>query len=71
MSVYAGKDATGFELTVNLGVWAVNFFISLGGLFVTLFLLISHDDLETTCIEPMELSNNLNQVKINDVFFNP
>ena len=60
MTVYADKDASGFQLSVNLGCWAINFFDSLAGLFISLFLLISHDDLETGCIEPVELSNNLN-----------
>ena len=64
MTVYAAKDASSFELSVNLACWVTNFFVSLGGLFISLFLLISHDDLTTGCIEPVELSNSLNQVSL-------
>ncbi len=60
MTVYAAKDATSFDLSLNLGCWVINFFTSLGGLFISLFLLISHDDLSSGCIEPIELSNNMN-----------
>lgn len=60
MTVYATKGASSFELSLNLGCWVINFFTSLGGLFISLFLLISHDDLQSGCIEPVELSNNLN-----------
>lgn len=60
MPVFASENASTLELSLNLGCWALNFFASLAGLFISLFLLISHDDLENGSIEPVELSNNLN-----------
>ncbi|CDW72376.1 UNKNOWN [Stylonychia lemnae] len=46
MTVYASKNASSFELSLNLACWVINFFDSLGGLFISLYMLISHDDLE-------------------------
>ena len=60
MALYASKDASSFELSFYLTCWVINFFDSLAGLFISLFLMISHDDLEAGAIEPMELSNTLN-----------
>lgn len=64
MTVYASKNASSFELSMNLFCWVVNFFGSLGGLFISLYMLISHDDLESGCMEPAELSNSMNQVNL-------
>jgi hypothetical protein len=47
-----------------LVVWLFNFIICLINLFVSLFLLISHDDLEAGVLQPIELSDNLSQVRI-------
>ena len=52
-----------WDVSVSLGCWVLGFTDSLVGLFTTLYLLISHDDLETGAIEPMELSNTFNLVK--------
>lgn len=42
--------------------WLTNFIVCLVNLFVSLFLLISHDELEAGVLQPMELSDNLKQV---------
>ena len=60
MPVYVSKDATGFEVSLNLTLWVIGFFDAVAGLFISLYLLISHDDLEVGSIEPMELSNTIN-----------
>ena len=57
----SGKDATAYELGWVLGGWVINFFVALIGLFISLFLMISHEDLEHGYIEPIELSNGLQQ----------
>ena len=59
MTVYAAKDATTFDVSLNLVCWVLAFFDALAGLFLSLYLLISHDDLESGAIEPMELSNTI------------
>lgn len=59
MSLFASKNASSFEIKMNLAVWAVNFAVSLGGLFVSLYLLISHDDMKEGCLEAIELSQHL------------
>jgi len=61
MSLFASKSASSFEINLNITVWALNFFDSLVGLFISLYLLISHDDLKEGCLEAIELSQNLNQ----------
>jgi len=60
MPILLEKDASTFQIGVLLGCWALNFFDSLAGLFISLYMVISHDDLEQDCVEPVELSNNLN-----------
>jgi hypothetical protein len=60
MPILVNKDFSTFDISVLLGCWAINFFDSLAGLFISLFMTISHDDLKEGCIEPVELSNNLN-----------
>ena len=60
MVVYAEEGSTTFDLGLNLTCWGLNFFDALAGLFISLFMLVSHDDLETGLIEPLEMSNNLN-----------
>ena len=56
MSLFASKSASSFEINLNITVWALNFFDSLVGLFISLYLLISHDDLKEGCLEAIELS---------------
>lgn len=60
MPILLEKDASTFQMGALLGCWALNFFDSLAGLFISLYMVISHDDLEQDCVEPVELSNNLN-----------
>lgn len=62
MAILAANGATLFDVSMTLGAWFFNFIATLAGLFITLFLLISHDDLQSSFIEPVELSNNLNSV---------
>jgi hypothetical protein len=52
------------EVSRVLIAWALNFIASLAGLFISLYLLISHDDLNSNFITPIELSNNLNTVSL-------
>jgi hypothetical protein len=45
MGVYAADDASTFQVSMQLGLCVINFFNSLAALFITIFLLISHEDL--------------------------
>jgi hypothetical protein len=49
---------------MTLTAWVLNFIAALVGLFVSLYLLISHDDLSSNFIAPIELSNSLNTVSV-------
>ncbi len=69
MAILTDNGASSTELTLTLGAWVFNFVASLAGLFISLFLLISHDDLQSSFIEPIELSNNLNSVSNKLTFF--
>lgn len=62
MPILAASGDSFAEISVTLGAWVLNFVATLAGLFISLFLLISHDDLQSSFIEPVELSNNLNSV---------
>lgn len=64
MPILTDKSASTMEVSLTLGGWVLNFVATLAGLFISLFLLISHDDLQSSFIEPVELSNNLNTVRI-------
>lgn len=64
MPILTDNGASTFEVSMTLGGWVVNFISTLVGLFISLFLLISHDDLQSSFIEPVELSNNLNTVRM-------
>jgi hypothetical protein len=60
---YLFQDAkSGYVLSMHLSVWVINFFSALAGLFISVYLLVSHDDLTSGFIDPIELSNSLNQV---------
>jgi len=48
----------GFKLTL----WMVNFVGGVSGLFISLYLLITHDDMKSHSIEPAELAESLHQV---------
>lgn len=63
MPILLDNGASTFEVSMNLTSWVANFISTLAGLFISLFLLISHDDLQSSFIEPVELSNNLNTVR--------
>lgn len=43
--ILADPLANSTELGLGLTVWIINFIDTLGGLFVSLYVLISHDDL--------------------------
>ncbi len=62
MPILSDSSSTTGDLSLTLGAWAINFIVTLVGLFISLYLLISHDDLQSNFIEPAELSNNLRQV---------
>ena len=64
MPILAGSDETFSEVTMTLVAWVSSFISCLIGLFVSLYLLISHDDLQSNFIQPVELSDNLRQVCI-------
>ena len=56
MAYLSADDTSTLELSLKVGCWVLNFFDSLAALFIALFIMISHDDLESGCIEPSELS---------------
>ena len=60
MAILVDSGATFTDVSINLSAWVLNFIATLVGLFISLFLLISHDDLQSSFIAPVELSNNLN-----------
>jgi hypothetical protein len=62
MPILVDGGASTFEVSMNLTSWGISFVGSLAGLFISLYLLISHDDLQSSFIEPVELSNYLNTV---------
>ena len=64
MAILSSQADTYGEVSRVLIAWVVNFIASLAGLFISLYLLISHDDLNSNFITPIELSNNLNSVSL-------
>jgi hypothetical protein len=64
MAILSSHADTYGEVSRILIAWVVNFIASLAGLFISLYLLISHDDLNSNFITPIELSNNLNSVSL-------
>lgn len=46
MGVLTEDNATTYEVGFLLGTWVFSFFDTLVGLFITIFLLISHEDLQ-------------------------
>ena len=46
----------------KLSLWFINFIGSVGALFISLYLLISHDDMKSALIQPAELADALAQV---------
>lgn len=62
MPILAESADTFTDVSMTLGAWVISFISCLAGLFISLFLLISHDDLQSNFIEPVELSNNLSTV---------
>lgn len=63
MALYAGPDSHVLGLSFALVTWVANFIISLIGVFISVFFVISHDDLQNGTIEPVELSSSFNQVR--------
>jgi len=61
-AIYSNTFA--IPLGLQLILWLINFIGSLIALFISLFLLITHDDLAQDCIEPAELSGNIHSVSI-------
>jgi hypothetical protein len=55
-------DTTVTYLTIEFMAWIVIFVAGLGGLFVSLYVLISHDDVKHRLLQPMELANIFNSV---------
>ena len=45
-------------------LWLFNMLISVGGLFISLFMYVSHDDLKHAMIEPAELAESINTVSL-------
>lgn len=64
MAILSSHDAPTMQVSFVMGCWVANFINTLAGLFITLFLVVSHEDLQQGNIEPMELSNSLLQVSI-------
>ena len=50
------------SITIKLLLWVVNFICSIVALFISLYLLISHDDMKEYTIAPAELANSLSKV---------
>jgi len=59
MPILAEAGSSASECGVTMGVWGLCFIATLAGLFISLYLLISHDDLQSSFLEPMELANQL------------
>ena len=47
---------------IKLTLWVVNLVSSIAGLFISLYLLITHDDMKSGTIQPAELADALAQV---------
>ena len=56
-------QSLGWDLTFTI----LSFLAALANLFISIFLFISHDDLDQGMIEPIELSDNLKLVKTNSL----
>ena len=59
MVLLASVLSWGFQLSL----WVVNFVVGVCGLFISLYLLITHDDMKSHTIEPAELADNIQQVR--------
>ena len=68
MTILAESTDTFSDVSMTLSAWVISFISCLAGLFISLFLLISHDDLQSNFIQPVELSNNLSTVRYNHSF---
>ena len=44
---------------LQLFLWLTNFVVGVCGLFISLYMLITHDDMQQHRIEPAELADNL------------
>lgn len=64
MGVLSEKDASTFSVSFILISWAINFLASMAGLFISLYLYISHDDMQVGIMEPAELCNNISSVSL-------
>lgn len=59
MGILSEDSASGMSLSFSLFCWAINFIASMAGLFISLYLYISHDDMNVGVMEPVELCNNI------------
>jgi hypothetical protein len=64
MAILSTQEDSFNSVSMTLVAWVFNFIAALGGLFISLYLLISHDDLSSNFITPNELSNSLNSVRL-------
>ena len=62
LASYVLNDTSISYLTLEFVAWIVIFVAGLGGLFVSLYILISHDDVKHRLVQPMELANIFNSV---------
>ena len=52
----------GIGPTLYLSFWVLNFLCSVAALFISLYLLITHDDLKHDQIQPLELCGHIKMV---------
>ena len=50
------------SLGLKLSLWVINFIGTVSALFISLYLLITHDDMKHNSIQPAELADALAQV---------
>ena len=60
--IFNDETTTGYA-AFQLALWFWSFASTLIGLFCSLFMLITHDDLSNKAVEPGELAHNINQVR--------
>ena len=64
MSILSTRDTPFFIVCSTMGFWLINFIASLVGLFISLYMFITHDDLDCGYLEPVDMSNTLATVRI-------
>ena len=69
MAILSSSEDSFGGVSMMFTAWLLNFIATLVGLFISLYFLISHDDLNSNYIAPIELCNCINLVSLISLSF--